>query len=291
MDTPDLSGRKLSIVVVGSVNLDMVATVARLPAAGETVTGASLSRYPGGKGANQALAARRLGANVCLVANVGKDDAATDALRLLRDGGVDLSRCSVDAGLPTGIALISVATSGENQIVVAPGANRGLLPENLRLPKADALICQLEVPSQTLCAAASQFEGFFCVNLAPAMDVPNELLERADLVVMNETEAAFYGNRVDLCRGLIAITRGEHAAVILRNGLVIADAVPPKVACIDTVGAGDCFTAALTLALVEGMLPAQALRFACSAGAAATTKSGAQPSLPDRATVEALLSQ
>jgi ribokinase len=284
-----MGGREISVVVVGSVNLEMVATVGRLPAPGETVTGASLNRYPGGKGANQALAARRLGAKVFMIANVGKDDAANDALSLLREGGVDLSRCIEDAELPTGIALISVASSGQNQIVVAPGANRGLTPAKLRLPEADALICQLEVPPQTLCAAALQFEGFFCVNLAPAMDVPNELIERADLVVMNETEAAFYGNRVDRCRGLIAITRGEHAAVILRKGLVIADCVPPTVECIDTVGAGDCFTAALTLALVEGMPPDQALRFACAAGAAATTKPGAQPSLPDRATVENLL--
>jgi ribokinase len=284
-----MSNRLISIIVVGSVNLDVVATVGRLPSPGETVTGASLNRYPGGKGANQALAARRLGAKVYMVANVGKDDAANDALRLLREGGVDLSRCNTDAELPTGIALISVASSGENQIVVAPGANRGLLPEILQLPEADALICQLEVPPATLCAAAKQFKGFFCVNLAPAMDVPGELLERADLVVMNESEAAFYGNRADRCKGLIAITRGEHAAVILKRGLVVADAVPPKVECIDTVGAGDCFTAALTLALVEGMSPAQALRFACAAGAATTTKRGAQPSLPDRTTVDALL--
>jgi ribokinase len=284
-----MSVRQISIVVVGSVNLDMVATVGRLPSPGETVTGASLNRYPGGKGANQALAARRLGANVYLLANVGQDDAANDALSLLREGGVDLSRCSTDAELPTGMALISVATSGENQIVVAPGANRGLLPANLQLPEAEALICQLEVPPATLCAAAKRFKGFFCVNLAPAMDVPNELLKRADLIVMNEVEAAYYGKSVDRCRGLIAITRGEHAAVILKRGLVIADAVPPKVVCVDTVGAGVCFSAALTLALVEGMNPADALRFACAAGASATTMRGAQPSLPDRATVEAML--
>jgi ribokinase len=283
------SAGEVSIVVVGSVNLDLVASVARLPKPGETITGASLNRFPGGKGANQALAARRLGARVQLIARVGNDDAAEAALRMLREGGVDLSLCSVDDDAPTGVALINVAESGENQIVVAPGANRRLREDMLRLPKADALICQLEVPPETLCAAARQFKRFFCVNLAPAMDVPDELLERADLIVMNETEAAFYGNRVDACGGLIAITRGEHAAVILKKGLVIADCVPPKVACVDTVGAGDCFTAALTLALVEGMTPGKALRFACAAGAAATTRQGAQPSLPDRSAVQALL--
>lgn len=284
-----MATREYSVVVVGSVNLDLVATVDRLPVAGETVSGASLDRYPGGKGANQALAARRLGARVHLIAKVGRDANADEALRLLREGGVDLSLCGVDATVPTGIALISVAASGENQIVVAPGANRTLGPNDLNLPQADALICQLEVPAETLGRAARQFKGFFCANLAPALEVPEVLIARADLIVMNQTEAAWYGDRVTSCRGLIAITRGEHAAVILQHGLVIADAVPPKVQCVDTVGAGDCFTAALTLALIEGQSPQDALKFACAAGAAATTKAGAQPAMPDRASVERLL--
>ena len=284
-----MAGRVCTVVILGSVNLDLVATVNRLPSPGETVTGASLNRYPGGKGANQALAARRLGANVYLVANVGRDDAADEALRLVRDEGVDLSLCSVDDTMPTGIALISVAESGENQIVVAPGANRTLRPENLRLPKADALICQLEVPAATLCRAAREFAGFFCVNLAPALEVPAELIQRADLIVMNQTEAAWYGDKVDQCQGFVAETRGAAAAIISQHGRVIAEAVPPVVQCVDTVGAGDCFTAALTLALIEGQAPQDALRFACAAGAAATTRPGAQPSMPDRAAVERLL--
>ncbi|MDH4314063.1 MAG: ribokinase [Gammaproteobacteria bacterium] len=282
-------GRDIKVIVVGSVNLDIVATVDRLPRAGETVTGGSLARYPGGKGANQALAARRLGASVQLVACTGDDSAADEALQLLREGGVDLSLSIRDPGSATGVALISVAKSGENQIVVAPGANRSLKPQHLKLPDADALICQLEVPPETLCHAARKFHGFFCINLAPAQNVPRELIERADLIVMNETEAAWYGSAVDHCRGLVVITRGEHAAVILKDGLVIAEAKPPAVHAVDTVGAGDCFTAALTLSLVEGRTPADALGFACAAGAAATTMRGAQPSMPDRATVERLL--
>ncbi len=284
-----MAGHVCSVVVLGSVNLDLVATVSRLPSPGETVTGASLNRYPGGKGANQALAVRRLGAKVYLVANVGRDAAADEALRLLRDEGIDLSFCSIDDAMPTGIALISVADSGENQIVVAPGANRSLRPENLRLPKADALICQLEVPADTLCRAAREFAGFFCVNLAPALEVPGELIQRADLVVMNQTEAAWYGDRIDHCQGLVAVTRGADAAMISQHGRVIADAIPPTVHCVDTVGAGDCFTAALTLALIEGQAPREALKFACAAGAIATTRAGAQPSMPDRAAVERLL--
>ena len=176
-----MANREYSVVVVGSVNLDLVATVDRLPGAGETVTGASLDRYPGGKGANQALAARRLGARVHLIAKVGRDANADEALRLLREGGVDLSLCGIEETVPTGIALISVAASGENQIVVAPGANRTLAPKDLNLPQADALICQLEVPAETLGRAARQFKGFFCVNLAPALEVPEELIARADL--------------------------------------------------------------------------------------------------------------
>jgi ribokinase len=279
------------IIVVGSVNLDLAARVDRLPLPGETVTGAELHRFPGGKGANQALAARRLGADVTLVARVGEDAAADEALALLRAAGVDLSRCLADDNAPTGIALISVAPSGENHIVVAPGANRLLRPEMLALPEADALICQLEVPAETLCRACEQFEGFFCVNLAPAMNVPEAIVERADLIVVNETEAAFYGDSLRLSRAYIALTHGALGAELRRGGEVLARTTPPRVTAVDTTGAGDTFTAALTLALVEGRSSHDALAFACAAGALATTKHGAQPSLPFRAEVEALLRQ
>ena len=156
------------IVVVGSVNLDLSATVARLPAPGETITGATLSRFPGGKGANQALAARRLGADVQLVACVGADAAAGEALALLREDGVGLSHLQVLPDYPTGIALICVAPSGENQIVVAPGANAAMDPGALIPGSADALICQLEIPADGIARAAMDFTGCFCASLAPA---------------------------------------------------------------------------------------------------------------------------
>lgn len=278
-----------SIVVVGSVNLDLAATVSRLPVAGETVTGAELRRFPGGKGANQALAAKRLGAEVSIVARVGDDAHADEALELLKSGGVDLSACGRDADAPTGIALIAVGPVGENQIVVAPGANRRLRPEMLELPTADALICQLEVPLDTLVYASKVFEGFFCINLAPAVDVPLELVQRADLVVVNETEAAWFGDALAVCDGLLAITYGSNGAVLKRAGETLAEAKPPLVFAVDATGAGDAFTAALTVAIVEGQEPAEALRFACAAGAAAASKAGAQPSLPFRNEVEDLL--
>jgi ribokinase len=274
-----------TVAVIGSVNLDIVAQAARLPAPGETVTGAELHRFPGGKGANQALAAQRLGADVSLVARVGDDAAADEALALLREGGVDLSACVAVPDVATGTALIAVAPSGENQIVVAPGANRYLLPDQLEVPATDAVICQLEVPVETVVSMAKAYNGFFCVNLAPAMEIDVAVLQRADLVVVNETESAWYGASLSACAGLVATTRGAGVASLERDGKVIAEARPPATEAIDATGAGDTFTAALTVALVEGQAPEEALRFACAAGALAVTKMGAQPSLPMRSEV------
>lgn len=278
------------VAVVGSANLDMVATAERLPTPGETVTDAVLHRFPGGKGANQALAARRLGAEVSLVACVGKDAAADEALALLREGGVDLSTVIALPDAATGIALIAVSADGENQIVVAPGANRRLVPELVDLPPADALIGQLEVPAQTLADVANRFDGFFAVNLAPARDVPDDLRARADLIVVNETEAAFYGESLHTSGAVVAVTRGSRQAALYRDGNELAAMQPHAVDVADTTGAGDAFTAALTVALVEGQEPGAALRFACAAGSLAATRPGAQPSLPHRMDVDRFLS-
>jgi len=271
-----------SIAVIGSVNLDLVATVKKLPEPGETVTDAVLNRFPGGKGANQALAAQRLGADVQLIACVGDDATADEALVLLQEGGVDLSRVQRVPGTPTGTALIAVAPSGENHIVVAPGANRSLTPDVLTMPEADALICQLEVPVDTVAKAVQEFDGFVCVNLAPAMHIDVSILQRADLIIVNEVEAAWYGDSLSAANGMIATTFGAAGAVLSKNGEDIARAKPPRIEAVDTTAAGDTFTAALTVALVEGQSPDEALQFACAAGAAAATKLGAQPSLPNR---------
>jgi ribokinase len=277
------------ICVVGSVNLDIVARAKKLPAPGETVTGATLARYPGGKGANQALAARRLGADVAMIAAVGKDAAADEALALLRTDGVDLSGLIVDEGAPTGVALINVSSAGENQIVVAPGANLSMTPERLRLPPADAVICQLEIPFETVAEAARQARGRFVVNLAPAARVPDEIVRRADLLIVNETEEAFYGDLLHTSDALVCLTLGADGAQLFRKGRKLASTKPPKVTVVDTTGAGDCFVAAVTLALLEGRSEAEALSFACAAGALATTKPGAQPALPWREDVDRIV--
>ncbi len=278
-----------AITVIGSVNLDFVATAARLPAPGETVTGATLARHPGGKGANQALAARRLGADVSLVARVGADGLADEALALLAAEGVDLEQCDTDAAAATGVALIAVAAGGENQIIVAPGANAAFTPDHLTAPAAGALICQLELPLETVAAAVAQASGFVCLNLAPAAPLAPAALARADLIVVNETEAAFYGPALHDLPGLIAVTWGARGAGLFQAGRQLAAAAPPPVEAVDATGAGDAFVGALVVALLEGQPHAAALAFACTAGALAATRPGAQPSLPTRAEVEACL--
>ncbi len=277
------------LTVIGSVNLDLVSSGASLPCPGQTVTGAVLARHPGGKGANQALAARRLGAEVRLVGRVGADPFAEEALALLRADGVDLTDCPAVEDAPTGVALICVAADGENQISVAPGANLSLSPEQLPDLGEEALLLQLEIPRETVEAAVRNARGFIALNLAPAAEIGRDTLERADLVIVNEGEAAFYGEMLALLPGLLAITLGARGAQLLKAGELIAEASPPPVTAVDTTGAGDAFSGALVVALLEGQSPQDALTFACAAGALTASAAGAQPSLPTRAAVEAAL--
>jgi ribokinase len=270
--------KEISIAIIGSINLDIVAHVRDFPQPGETVTNAVVHRFPGGKGANQALAAHRLGAAVFMVGRVGNDAVAEEALYALRQEGVDLSYCKPLENHATGLALIVVNAAGENQIVVAPGANAAFDAAHLVFPPTDACIAQLEVPFETILKAARTNNNFFCLNAAPAKPVPHELLELVDLLVVNEIEAQTLGPELDRFDGLLASTFGARGAVLSRNGQQIAKALPPKVNVVDTTGAGDAFTAALTVALVSGLQPQAALEQACIAGALATTKMGAQSS-------------
>ena len=279
----------MRITVVGSINLDFVATAPHLPRAGETVTGATLARHPGGKGANQALAAQRLGAEVCMIGRVGRDGMAEEALALLLADDVDTGGVLTDAEAPTGVALIAVDPDGENQIVVAAGANHSVMPEQLPARIEGPLILQMELPVETVEAAVGRATDFVCINLAPAAPVSDQMLRRADLIVVNENEAAFYGDLLHHGGGRVVVTLGARGAEMYQRGALIASATPPKVKAVDATGAGDCFVGAICVALLEGQSPEAALTFACAAGAIAATRPGAQPSLPMRDEVEAII--
>jgi ribokinase len=261
------------LTVVGSINLDLVARVERLPRAGETLSGATLERIPGGKGANQAVAAARLGAEVRMVGRVGRDANAEDALAGLREAGVELAVGEVDA--PTGIAIILVADDGENQIVVVPGANG----EVSGFSSPGSVLCQLEIPDAALQEARSQAE-WLCVNAAPA----RPLTVAADLVVANRYEAEVIGEQP-----LLALTLGEEGAVLLEGGQEVARATPPRVDALDGTAAGDAFTACLAVSLLEGRDREEALRRSCAAGAIAASRFGAQPSLPTASEIDEIL--
>jgi ribokinase len=260
------------LTVVGSINLDLVARVERLPRSGETVSASSFERVPGGKGANQAVAAARLGADVHFVGAVGDDAFAREALVNLRQLVLDLRE--VDA--PTGIALILVTREGDNQIVVVPGANAHVGASNA----SGSVLCQLEVPDSAI-EQARAGSDWLCINAAPARPLTVE----ADLVVANRYELDVIGPQ----RGLVALTLGEEGAVFLEDGHEIARATPPKVEAVDGTAAGDAFTACLVVSLLEGRDRPESLRRACAAGAIAASRFGAQPSLPTAAEVDAIL--
>jgi ribokinase len=261
------------LTVVGSINLDLVAQVDRLPRAGETLTGATLDRIPGGKGANQAVAAARLGAAVRMVGCVGRDPNADEALSGLREAGVELDLRDVDD--PTGIAIILVAADGENQIVVVPGANARVAGFSAR----GHVLCQLEIPDAAVQEAREQAD-WLCVNAAPARPLPVQ----AELVVANRYEAELIGEQP-----LLAVTLGAEGAVLLEHGREVARAAPPLVDAVDGTAAGDAFTACLVVSLLEGRDREEALLRACAAGALAVSRFGAQPSLPTADEVDAIL--
>jgi len=261
------------LAVVGSINLDLVTRVERLPRPGETLSGATLERVPGGKGANQAVAAARLGANVRMVGCVGTDANADEALAGLRAAGARLEVHEVDA--PTGIAIILVADDGENVIVVVPGANAQVGDFTVD----GNVLCQLEIPDEAVREARAQAQ-WLCVNAAPA----RPLVVDADLVVANRYEAEVVGEQP-----LIAVTMGEEGAVLLEHGREIARSRPPRVNAVDGTAAGDAFTACLVVSLLEGRAPDESLSRACAAGAIAASRFGAQPSLPTADEVDAIL--
>jgi ribokinase len=296
------------IVVLGSLNVDLVANVSHLPRPGETVMAESLQTFPGGKGANQAAAAARLGGTVAIVGRVGTDAFGTLLLESLERDGVNVSGVARDEAAPTGTALILVDPNGENVITVAAGANASLGADEVRralaaLDPAGLLVLQLEIPPPMARAAiegARRKHVRILLNAAPAGRLDPSLLAGLDILVVNEPEtAALVGRPVDDTRSaeyaavelhqrgvhLAVVTLGAAGSVFCLNGS--AERVDPfTVSAVDSTAAGDAFVGALAVALSDGVAVPRALRLANAAGAVAASRAGAQSSLPHRDDLE-----
>ena len=293
------------VFVVGSINQDFVLKVERRPEPGETVTGAELALFPGGKGANQAIAAARLGADVAILGRVGEDPFGRELVVNLRDNGVDTSRVEAVTDVPTGSAFITVTPDGENAIVVSPGANRRFGLAEVRaasedLRKARLLLAQLEVEVEAVEMAAYTVAGNggrVLLNLAPPREVSGDLLRLSDPLVVNEHEAAFLlgedaqtpeesaGKLLDLGPPSAVVTLGGAGAILATENSS-RHFPAPEVQVVDTTGAGDAFVGALAAKLAEGTLLEEAVPYAVLAGAVAVMREGAQGSLPAPEDVE-----
>jgi ribokinase len=258
-----------AVTVVGSINLDMIATTDRLPTAGETVGGGVLSQQPGGKGANQAVAAARLGGSSRMIGAVGNDAQGRLMLEALSSAGVDATDVAVLDDDTTGTALIVVDRDGENQIVVCPGANSEFSLEGVEFAPDETVLCQLEIGLPVVLEAV--------LNAAPAMDLPAELLERCDLVIVNETEYELIPALAEA--KLVAVTYGKDGSAMFEHGRKVAEAPAAAVTVANTIGAGDAFCTALVLALRSGLDYAQALAVANAVGADAVGDPSSQPDL------------
>ena len=300
-----------AIVVVGSLNADLVVHVPRFPVAGETISGEGFVLLPGGKGANQACAAARLGGVVAMVGQVGRDDQGGMLRESLRRAGVDVRLVDQDEQAATGVAIISIDATGENQIILAAGANGTFTPERLAraLPlirSASVLLLQLETPLDTVMRAATEARAAgvtVVLDPAPARDVPDQLLRLATYVTPNEGELARLVGAPVADEPSMADIDGQAARLIARGStrvlaklgargarLITADGArewPARhVTPVDTTAAGDAFNGAFAVALAEGADLDRAVRFATTAAAISVTRHGAQPSMPTRAEVD-----
>ncbi|MFG2571244.1 ribokinase [Streptomyces sp. NPDC048481] len=297
------------LLVVGSANADLVIGVERRPAAGETVLGSDLAVHPGGKGANQAVAAARLGARTALLARVGDDAHGRLLLDAQQAAGVDTAGV-LAGGAPTGVALITVDPSGDNSIVVSPGANGRLTPEDVRaasaLVRASRVVsAQLEIPLETVVAVAASLgpDSRFVLNPSPPRPLPVVLLAACDPLIVNEHEAkVILGEAGDtasepedwarllLAKGprSVVVTLGARGALVASADGGVRRVAPVKVDAVDTTGAGDAFTAALAWRLGRGASLEEAAAYAARVGAVSVTRQGAQESFPTAEEVDAL---
>lgn len=303
-----------AILVVGSLNMDQIVRVPRLPTLGETLLGASSIRLvPGGKGANQAVALARLGAKVIMAGRVGADPFGKQLILSLQDDDVDTNLIVVDAEESSGTAFIFLAPQGDNSIIVSSGANMHVghthdanqMQQITRaLRQVSALVLQMEIPEETVAYLIDEADTAgvrVILNLAPAQQLPRETLRKVSALILNETEASLLsGQRVENIEDarivanvlhsygipMIVITLGAQGALLITrdaNGQILhIYQEAPRVQVIDTTAAGDCFVGALTVALIEKQTPAQALRFATIASSLKVTRFGAQSGLPTR---------
>lgn len=299
------------VVVVGSTNVDMVVKCPSIPRPGETVLGGEFTMVPGGKGANQAVAAARMGGAVTFVAKIGSDAFGTQAVDGFRAEGIDTAFILRDSDVAHGVALILVDEGGENAIAVAPGANSRLSPADVIAAEAafaacDVVLLQLEVPLATVHAAASLAKKHgktLILNPAPYLAVPDNLLSLVDILTPNETEAEMLlgggeaglggiaGTAEELLRrgvGCIIVTLGREGVFVVTPETQYHVA-GRRMKAVDTTAAGDAFSGALAVGIGEGMEFGEAVRYAVAASALSVTRLGAQSSLPSRAEVEALL--
>ena len=297
------------IVVIGSANADLVTRVERLPAPGETVLATGYAEHPGGKGANQAIAAARLGRAVSFVGVVGDDEHGALLTEALVAEDVDVANLRRLSGVPTGRALVLVDDAAENSIVVVSGANAEVGPDDVAaaaaaLRGAAVAVAQLEIPLEAVRAAAGHAAGRFLLNPAPARPLDAELLDRVDVLVVNEGEfarvtgvevgddAEEFADRVGQAglRCAVVVTLGGRGAMVCEDGQVTVCPAPP-VTVVDTTGAGDCFVGALADALARGRSLPDALHWAVAAASLSTQSLGATTAMPTSAEVEALLAR
>lgn len=294
------------IVVVGSINADLVCQVARIPRGGETLLGGGFRIHPGGKGANQAVAAARLGVPVHMIGKLGDDAFAAPLRASLTDAGVDVTAVET-VSEASGVALIEVDAAGQNSIVVAPGANACVLPADIDrqielIRSASAVLAQLEIPIETVAHLAeicARYSVPFILDPAPACALPDTLLGAVTWFTPNETEAAFFAGVEDPGQQRAALHARGITGLILKRGAsgvqlsntvgLRADLPAFPVHAVDSTAAGDAFNGAFAAALLLGLDPAAAARFASAAAAISVTRAGAQPSMATRAEVEAML--
>ena len=302
-----------SIVVVGSINIDLVVTAPRIPVPGETIQGDDFHQHFGGKGANQAVAAARLGYPVEMIGRVGTDGLGEQARRSLAEAGVDVGGVESAEG-PSGVASITVNRSGQNTIVISPGANAHVTPEYLdrhqeRIRRAGMVLAQLEIPMSTVEHLAELCERYgvpLILDPAPAHKVSAELMRRVAWFTPNETEAAFYRRETEqeqdgadpekvaqsfLKKGVnaVAMKLGSKGVLVATRDERPAIVPALSVKAVDTTAAGDAFNGAFAVGLMRGMSRLEAAQFACAASALSVTRRGAQPSMPSLEEVDSLL--